>query len=184
MQLRRISKKQRPKSLRTESGDRWRQRLARALVAIQFLMLSTIGIVALTEADKGPHNYLAFEIGSLACGLLVIGSAGWSLRPSLRVSPIPKPDAPLIQTGIYKYARHPMYLGVILIGFGMAGYADSWLSWASEFILIINLNIKARFEDALLLEIHPQSLHYQLHVSRILPCLGGSCRSNCELRRF
>ena len=160
------------------------QTLARTLVAIQFMMLSIIGIVALNKPQKGPHNYLAFEFGSLALGLIVIGAAGWSLRPSLRVSPIPKTDAPLIESGIYRFVRHPMYLGVILIGFGIAGYADSGFAWSSELILIINLNFKARFEDALLLEIHPQSLHYQLHVSRILPCLGGSCRSNSELRRF
>ena len=166
----------------TKSSSLKAQTLARTLVAIQFLMLSIIGIVALTKVQKGPHRYLAFEIGSVALGLIVIGAAGWSLRPSLRVSPIPKADAPLIQTGMYRYVRHPMYLGVILIGFGMAGYADSWLGWTSELILIINLNFKARFEDALLLKIHPQSLHYQLHVSRILPCLGGSCRTNCELK--
>ena len=159
-----------------------RQKIAKILVGIQFLMLSIIGIVALARVHKEPHSYLGFEIGSLILGFLVIGSAGWVLRPSLRVSPIPKQGAPLIAHGIYKYVRHPMYLGVILIGFGASGYADSWLSWMCELLLVINLNFKARFEDALLLEIHPQSFHYQLHVSRILPCLGGSCRANCEFK--
>lgn len=172
-----------PRSLvESKSNSLMRRRVARTLVFIQFVMLSIIGLVALTNTHKSPHAYIAFEIGSIACGLLVIGSAGWSLRPSLRVSPIPKPGAPLIETGIYRYVRHPMYPGVILIGFGMAGYAESWIAWASEVILVINLNIKARFEDALLLEKHPQSLHYQLHVSRMLPCVGASCRTNCELR--
>ena len=145
-------------------------------------MLFIIGINALSQFHKGPHSYMQFEVVSVSLGVLVIGAAGWVLRPSLRISPIPIPGAPLIATGIYKFVRHPMYLGVILIGFGMAGYADSWLGWSSEIILILNLNVKARFEDALLREIHPESLHYQLHVSRLVPCVGSSCRTSCVLK--
>jgi protein-S-isoprenylcysteine O-methyltransferase Ste14 len=85
----------------------------------------------------------------------------------------------MIQSGIYSRVRHPMYLGVILIGASFAGFANSTLAWILEILLMVNLNIKARFEDALLRAEHPESMHYQLHVSRIMPCLGGSCRSNC-----
>ena len=158
-----------------------RARIAQTLVGIQFLSLGGIGIVAITRVTSGSHSYLLFEVGAILFGTLIIGAAGMALRPSLRISPIPKPDSPLIEIGIYKRVRHPMYLGTILIGFGVAGYADSWLSWLFEAILIINLNIKARFEDALLREIHPEWLRYQMQVSRILPCLGGSCRTHCSV---
>ena len=157
-----------------------RIRIAQTLVGIQFLSLGALGVVAITRATSLSHSYLAFELGAILVGIIIIGAAGIALRPSLRVSPIPKVDSPLIEIGIYKYVRHPMYLGTILIGFGVAGYADSWLSWLFEAILIVNLNIKARFEDALLREIHPESVRYQMQVSRILPCLGGSCRINCS----
>ncbi len=159
-----------------------RAHLAQLLVGVQFLSLFVIAFIVLARVNSQQHSYLTFELGSFAVGLLIIASAAVALRPSLRVSPIPKTDSPLIEVGIYKLVRHPMYLGVILIGFGAAGYADFWLSWLFGAILVINLNIKARFEDALLLEIHPESVHYQAHVSRILPCLGGSCRTNCATR--
>ena len=155
--------------------------IAKTLAAMQFLMLAAIALDALTKVHAKTHSYLGMEIGLVVLGLLVIGSAGVALRPSLRISPIPKDNSPLIETGIYRRVRHPMYLGVILIGCGMAGYGDSWISWLLELVLIIDLNIKARFEDALLREIHPESMHYQIHVSRILPCLGGSCRTNCGI---
>lgn len=156
--------------------------IARTLVAIQFLMLALIGISALWNLHAPSHTYLGMEIGAVLIGLVIIASAGISLQPSLRISPIPKENSPLIETGIYRRVRHPMYLGVILIGFGMAGFANSTVAWIFELILFLDLNFKARYEDALLLEIHPESLHYQLHVSRILPCLGGSCRTNCALK--
>ncbi len=158
-----------------------RSTIARTLVAIQFSILIAIGILGLAKAGAPQHSYIGAEIGFILLGLLTIGSAGISLRPSLRISPIPKADSPLIASGIYKRVRHPMYLGVILIGFGMAGFADSIAAWLLEIILIIDLNIKARFEDALLREIHPESIHYQLHVSRLLPCAGNSCKTNCAL---
>jgi protein-S-isoprenylcysteine O-methyltransferase Ste14 len=159
-----------------------RVRIAGTLVLMQFTMLGVITTFAVTEVTAVNHQYLAFELAAVALGLLVIAGAGISLRPSLRVSPIPKSGAPLIESGIYKRVRHPMYLGVILIGFGLAGYANSTIPWICELILVLALNIKARFEDALLLEIHPESAHYQMHVSRILPCMGGSCRTTCIVK--
>ncbi len=160
---------------------RLRSAVANTLVGAQFTLLAMIGVLAIHKISTTTHAYLDFEIGSVVLGSLVIVSAGFALRPALRISPIPKGDAPLIESGIYKRVRHPMYLGVILIGFGAAGHADSTASWVLEGLLIITLNVKARFEDALLMELHPESAHYQMHVSRILPCVGSSCRTNCQL---
>jgi len=159
-----------------------RRILARILVMVQFAVLILQTILVIAHAGAVKHDYLFAEIVSIFLGALVIASAGYSLRSSLRISPIPKPDSPLIESGIYRRVRHPMYLGVILIGFGLSGYSDSLLAWALELILICDLGIKARFEDALLLEIHPESLHYQLHVSRIMPCMGASCKTSCSMK--
>lgn len=161
-----------------------RRLIANALVAIQFITLGALGIVDLADFEKRTLSYLPTEIILILLGILVIAGAWFSLRPSLRISPIPKEHSPLVETGIYRRVRHPMYLGVILIGFGMAGFADSPLAWVLEILLIVNLNVKSRYEDALLLEIHPDALHYQMHVSRLLPCLGASCKTNCALKDF
>ena len=155
--------------------------LARVLVATQFSILLTLGVIGILNISKPRHNYFLAEMASIIMGLLIIAAAGYSLKPSLRISPIPKADSPLIESGIYHRVRHPMYLAVILIGFGMAGYSDSGVAWILEVILIVDLNIKARFEDALLLEAHPEAFHYQMHVSRILPCMGAGCKSSCAI---
>lgn len=155
--------------------------LARVLVITQFAILFGLGVIGIHNISKPNHDYLAAEGGSIIIGFLVIAAAGYSLRPSLRISPFPKANSPLIESGIYHRVRHPMYLAVILIGFGMAGFSDSGLAWILEALLIVDLNIKARFEDALLLEAHPEALHYQMHVSRILPCMGMSCKTSCAV---
>ena len=92
-----------------------------------------------------------------------------ALKPSLRISPIPKPGATLIVVGIYKWFRHPMYLGVLLIG---AGFLLNNLNIASTIIwiiLLINMIVKARYEDELLLIRHPEARIYQ---SKTLGLMG------------
>ncbi len=158
-----------------------RKRQADFYVVIQFLSLGLLLVLDLFAIKIHARQYVLFEVLCVTLAVLVIGIAAKSLQPSLQISPLPKINTPLIQSGIYKYVRHPMYLGVILIGLGMASYSESVLAWGLEFILLINLNLKARFEDKLLKEIHPESWHYQLHTSRIFPCTGQSCRQSCAI---
>ena len=152
---------------------------ARTLVTAQFTLLGVISITALLAMKRETHTYIAFESLVILCGTLVLLFAWKALRPSLQISPIPKDGAIFISRGIYKYVRHPMYLSVILIGLGMAGYADNPVAWISELALILLLNVKATFEDGMLREKYPEAWHYQRHTSKVLPCLGGSCRDNC-----
>jgi protein-S-isoprenylcysteine O-methyltransferase Ste14 len=70
-----------------------------------------------------------------------------------------------------------MYLGLLMIGFGLSGLGDSATSWVIFTILFLDLQVKSRFEDHLLAELHPEAAHYQSHTSRIFPCLGSGCRA-------
>jgi protein-S-isoprenylcysteine O-methyltransferase Ste14 len=156
-----------------------RLRVARLLVAAQFILLGALFLLSILSVHKKVHSYLAFELILALVGVFLIIVATKNLKPSLKISPIPKKDAPLISIGVYKYVRHPMYLAVILIGFSLAGFADSLAGWILEGFLIVTLNVKATFEDALLLELHPQALHFQMHTSKLIPCMGNTCRSSC-----
>jgi protein-S-isoprenylcysteine O-methyltransferase Ste14 len=93
--------------------------------------------------------------------ILVLLLAFIDLRPSLRVSPIPLEGAPLITKGIYRWVRHPMYLAVSMFGAGMALNNLNWITVAIWIALVTTLIFKARFEDKLLLEIHPEAVNYQ-----------------------
>ena len=163
------------------SGVDVRSRLlvARLLVVTQFLLVGALFRLSIFSFHRKVHSYLAFEIILAFVGVLLIIVAAKNLKPSLKISPIPKLDAPLISIGIYRYVRHPMYLAVILIGFSLAGYTDSLAGWILEGFLLITLNVKATFEDALLLELHPESAHFQMHTSKLIPCMGNTCRSSC-----
>uniref|UniRef100_UPI00404B4F50 methyltransferase family protein n=1 Tax=Candidatus Planktophila sp. TaxID=2175601 RepID=UPI00404B4F50 len=94
--------------------------------------------------------------------------AYFALRPSLRVSPIPKPGAPLITVGIYKWFRHPMYLGVLMFGVGMLINNLNIVSILIFIALFLNMVAKANYEDRLLRNRHSNALEYQQRVIGLL----------------
>lgn len=69
--------------------------------------------------------------------------------------------APLITSGIYRWIRHPMYVSVVIFGFGMALNNLNWLTIIIWLALVATLIVKARFEDSLLRAIHESAYQYQ-----------------------
>jgi protein-S-isoprenylcysteine O-methyltransferase Ste14 len=114
----------------------------------------------LVESDYFSWISAGLYIGALS----VFAFAFLALRPSLRVSPIPKPGPPLITVGIYKWFRHPMYLGVLMFGVGMLLNNISLASILIFIALSINMVMKANYEDRLLRSHHSNALEYQQRV--------------------
>jgi protein-S-isoprenylcysteine O-methyltransferase Ste14 len=110
----------------------------------------------------GDANYLHGISTFLTIAAIAIFIAAYiALKPSLRISPIPKPGAELIVVGIYKWFRHPMYLGVMFIGTGFLLNNFNIASTIIWVVLLVNMIIKARYEDELLLIRHPEAKMYQ-----------------------
>lgn len=142
------------------------------LVFLQFLLL--IAIVALPHGSQwGVTSWL----GTLALVLIMLGLSIVlfgivSLGNSLTVSPVPKKDAVLRKTGMYSIVRHPIYLGILILGSGLTIPSGSFLTLCAYLFLVIILSFKARFEDNLLLAKFPEYREYATKVGRIVPFLG------------
>jgi protein-S-isoprenylcysteine O-methyltransferase Ste14 len=140
---------------------------SKVLVTVQFLSLILLILLPysrkrtlLTDVAAGTLIFLA---------LIILSIAGLNLRPALTVMPEPKIGAPFITTGIYRIVRHPMYLAVILIGVGLTVSKFSLLRALITVILIVDLKIKQRYEDRLLLAKWPQARQYQAEVGALFP---------------
>ena len=70
--------------------------------------------------------------------------------------------------------RHPMYAAVILLGFGLSGFSANPTAILICGVLIVNIVIKARLEDNLLLKIHPEIWEYQMSTPGFIPCRCSS----------
>ena len=144
---------------------------AALLVLIQFGSLGAIAFLALFDFST---SYWPINLGLITIAGYLVLSAYKSLKPSLSVNPIPKAGAEFIRSGIYRNMRHPMYAAVILLGFGLSGFSANSAAIVICGILIINIVIKAKFEDNLLLRRHPEIWEYQMRTPGFIPCRCNS----------
>lgn len=91
------------------------------------------------------------------------------LGPGLTPFPKPLPDAYLIQTGVYRIARHPVYGGGVIATLGWALLNGGWLGVLASLGLAFFFNAKANVEEGWLSERFPEYRWYRRRVSKLIP---------------
>jgi len=74
---------------------------------------------------------------------------------------------PFVVRGIYRYIRHPMYAGAMLILLAMP--AQSWNGLHVALVICLYFIIGSRYEEARMLADHPDYAAYRLRVPAFLP---------------
>ena len=130
-------------------------------MGLQFSLIAILAMVPIADPiwQFSAARNLAIAMYFLA--ILIFAIAARALQPSLRINPIPKPGAPLITNGIYKYLRHPMYLAVMIIATGFLIQKIHPLSLIIWLALGTNMSLKAHYEDSLLRQRHSNASQYQ-----------------------
>ena len=110
---------------------------------------------------------LIFVAAGAAWFALGLRALGWNLT----MFPRPKPQGVLVQHGVYRYARHPIYGGGLLIFVGF-GLISSWPALAATVLLAYVWVRKSQVEERLLAARFPAYAEYRRRVrGRFLPCL-------------
>ena len=99
--------------------------------------------------------------------LLILGFM--HLKDSLKITPEPKENAQFVNTGIYKYIRHPIYSGLIFFGAGQVVSKWTLTILIAFIVLVADLVAKYRYEDSLLIKVYPGADEYQRKVGALLP---------------
>jgi len=141
----------------------------------QFLLLAAVGVAGLVDRPdwSGTPSLVSQVVGAaltvlgVLVGLLGVRDLGASLTPH----PRPKDDAHLVETGIYGWLRHPLYLGLMIGALGWALFAASALALAFTGALVVFLDLKARREEAWLRDRYPRYRMYARRVRRFIPGL-------------
>lgn len=140
-----------------------------ALVGIQF----TLFFVYLFRAPVlNPELGIMPQYIGLALfivGLAVIALAFWALNRHLTAFPTPKEDGQLIQSGVYRFARHPIYTGILLSAAGFGIFTQNGLRLMIAGMLLILFMIKAGYEERLLLQKYPGYAAYKAQTGMFLP---------------
>jgi protein-S-isoprenylcysteine O-methyltransferase Ste14 len=107
-------------------------------------------------------------IVSLA-GVALMAAAFAFLRTAVQIAPIPKEGAHLVTSGVYRYFRHPIYTGMVLVALGLFLRRPSYLVGAAALVLILFLFFKARFEESLLRTRYAEYDEYRQRTWGVLP---------------
>lgn len=101
-------------------------------------------------------------------GLLIVGAI-LQLNKNLSPFPSPTPNSSLLTEGLFKYARHPIYSGIILVAFSYAILKFSISKMIIALLLSILFYFKSKFEEQLLSEKFENYISYMEKVGRFFP---------------
>jgi protein-S-isoprenylcysteine O-methyltransferase Ste14 len=124
--------------------------------------------------DHGPANpwgpiATLSGLAGIAAGGFVAVRGAWDLRASFSPFPRPLEGAALVESGVYRLIRHPIYSGLVLAAVGWATVASSALTIAAGGVLFLLFAGKSRREEAWLALAHPGYADYQRRTRRMIP---------------
>ena len=112
-----------------------------------------------------------FGIVIFVFGSLITIIAVMQLNVHLSPFPSPLPGSKLIENGIYKFIRHPIYTGIILAFFGFALITDSGYRLLISAVLFLLFYYKTLYEEKRLIEKFPDYSEYKSRSGRFFPFL-------------
>lgn len=140
-------------------------------VAAQVLVLGAFAVIAPEAAGHPQASFRVAGVALAGLGMLVAIWAAMKLGRALTPFPKPVENARLCREGPYRWVRHPIYAGVLLIA---AGWAAWWQSAAAAMLLPLVFAffaLKARAEERWLLAAWPQYRDYSKETKAIVPFL-------------
>ena len=103
-------------------------------------------------------------------GILI---AIWALfemqKSKINIAPTPRKNATLVQSGIYKWLRHPMYLSLLLVFVPMLIENQNYINFSIFAIFAINIIFKLEYEEKLLLEFFSGYKDYKSKSWKLIP---------------
>ncbi len=105
----------------------------------------------------------------MVLGLVLILLSFFQLGNSLSPFPSPLKRASLITSGVYKYVRHPIYSGILVLLFSIALYKASEYKFLISIFLLILFHFKTIYEESKLLSKFPKYKEYRQVTGKFFP---------------
>ena len=143
------------------------------LVLGQFILLGLLLFYPRSSLSYGSNVYLvtAAIAALMFIGFVILGFSFLALGKSLTAHPIPAKQGELVTDGLYRFARHPIYTGVLALGLACVLSGGLFPHILFFMALVVLLNYKASFEERLLRARYEGYASYAEKTGRFLPKL-------------
>ena len=139
----------------------------RSIVAAQLIGWSLL--VILGDVKTVITTPYLFAVAGLGMLLWVVSTR--QLGPSYSSSTRPRASHVLVSSGIYRHVRHPIYTGLLTVGFAFVLSRPTLLAVSLYFFVAFVTDFRARVEEKLLLDRYPEYSDYIGRTKRYVPFL-------------
>lgn len=152
-------------------GEGWVALQGACFALIAAAIYSAPSVLGEDQEAAGTRMLAGYMVGVVAAAFLGSGIAELRRARAFTAVPRPRAEATLVQTGAYRWIRHPIYTGLILGALGLAIITP----WAGTFVatalLAVVLDLKRRREELWLAERYPGYPAYQARTKALVPLL-------------
>jgi len=162
--------RQRSKSKVTTSRDQGSLRLLYGLITVGYALSFSIGATKLGRINNW-DTFFAIGMVLVATGFTIRIHSILTLRQYFTYSVAKVENHKLIDTGLYKFIRHPGYLGQLIIFVGISTAISNWLSILLMMIPVtIGFIHRIKVEERFMLDqLGEDYLNYQKRTMRLIP---------------
>jgi protein-S-isoprenylcysteine O-methyltransferase Ste14 len=164
------------------------QRLvAIAFLGIQLTVLAFVAVYALRgPAALGVWSlppFLAWlGVGLAVCGILLVALAQRQMGASFRIG-IDDENTALVQDGLFRVVRNPIFTGVLAVLAGMFLAVPCWWMLGLWTAAAVTVSRQTRLEERHLLALHGDAYRgYASRVGRFFPVVGRLAADGAEVR--
>ena len=138
-------------------------------VGIQLVLFVWYAFPLISQSwDMGKPGFASGILLSLV-GIAVILIAFFNLNTNLSPFPSPKSSGVLIQSGLYRYVRHPIYTGIFVGGIGWGLLSENATRLLITSLLLILFYFKATYEEGLLQQRYEAYAEYRKRTGMFFP---------------
>ena len=164
--------RQRSKSHVTTSGDRGSLWLLYSLITVGYALSFSIGATKIVRIYEW-NTLFAVGMTLIAIGFIIRIHSILTLQQFFTYSIAKVENHKIVETGLYKFIRHPGYLGQLAIFIGISTATSNWLSILVMMIpvtlgYLYRINAEERF---LVDQLGDDYSKYQERTKRIIPLL-------------
>ncbi len=141
----------------------------RLFVTVQLILFIMYFLVPPIVRWHLPGGWNLLTLIPAASGIVICITSVLQLKRNLTPFPSPVPGGQLITSGMFKWARHPIYSGLILFFTAFAVYQGSLGKVLVALLLLVLFYVKSRYEEHLLEKSYLLYLQYKRRTGRFFP---------------